>query len=478
MNGKNIEKHLPGSFHVVIAVWGQKYTNLFIDVTLPSHLSPGNLPRFVTLGDQKTVYHICTTRADAPVIEGSTPFKRLGCLAETKIHLIDDIVNDPSNCKYLAMTKGQEIGLLEAVKEKGAAIVIGPHGVLSDGSLTRMREVALSGKRVLMWASFRAKAEAVSRILVDRYANLSEGILAISPRELVKLGCDYIHPASRHFFWDSGQFPNDGPATINWDLPGKGILMRCAHMGPMMVFPDTDAERFGDNTLDGGDYIYREFPNFDEIHIVRDSDEAFCLTMSFEDFIDPGTVPKEQPDILRILSWYGDRNVVSPYHLKFLQERLFMHFEDLDDSIQDIVTQSDRVVRSIITGLESHLLVDEAGRLTLNIRELNDRVDNLTRSNTGLRVQRRALIFESVATCLDLFNELHRSGDMEKAEEVLDRAFHLMIPLITVYRSADSKSLGMFTRLLGLCGDEEKKKSYLNEAGPDNRKILECMLNP
>ena len=46
-----------------VAVWGHEYARTFADYSLPSQLSPNNIPRLAA--ESEVAYHIVTTRRDA-----------------------------------------------------------------------------------------------------------------------------------------------------------------------------------------------------------------------------------------------------------------------------------------------------------------------------------------------------------------------------------------------------------------------------
>ena len=62
-------------FHIITNVWGERHVDLYLDLTLPNVLSPGNLPALARRHD--IVYRFFTTPEARAQIERSMLFARL-----------------------------------------------------------------------------------------------------------------------------------------------------------------------------------------------------------------------------------------------------------------------------------------------------------------------------------------------------------------------------------------------------------------
>ena len=67
--------------HFIVPVWGAEYVRTFLDVVLPTHLSPNNLPAVNHRGD--SAYHIYTNDEHAPIIRKNPVFARLSNVVPT-----------------------------------------------------------------------------------------------------------------------------------------------------------------------------------------------------------------------------------------------------------------------------------------------------------------------------------------------------------------------------------------------------------
>jgi hypothetical protein len=74
-------------FHLIIACWGKEYVDMFLNVALPCHLSPGNLPAICDNHD--LLYKIYTTKEDEARIGNHPAFLKLKALVKTRVITID-----------------------------------------------------------------------------------------------------------------------------------------------------------------------------------------------------------------------------------------------------------------------------------------------------------------------------------------------------------------------------------------------------
>src|SRR5271170_1359385 len=83
-------------FHFVTPVWGRSYVELFLNLVLPTHLSPNNLGRIPA---DRCLYKLYTTPQDEEVIRASPSFKALQGLAETTFVDIGNLVEQYRNVR-------------------------------------------------------------------------------------------------------------------------------------------------------------------------------------------------------------------------------------------------------------------------------------------------------------------------------------------------------------------------------------------
>ncbi len=337
-------------FHFITPVWGEKFTDLFLKVTLPCQLAQGNLGSFADGGHHK--YKICTTNRDALVIRRAPIYSRLCQTVETEIYHVDEVINDLDSGrinKYDVMTICHGRGVREAASDQAAVVFLAADLVFSDGSFTTIRRIAESGKRMVVVGGYRLITETFVPLLLDQCYSSGDGTISISPRDLVRLSLSHIHVDSKILFWDSPTFLNVWPAYLYWDVKGEGILQRGIHLSPVMINSSRrDASLSASDGLgiDGMDYMMRAVPDFRDVHVVEDSDELVLFSLqSLSSHDEP-----QKASSLQVALWM--RRYTSPYHADFLRRKLRFHHRDLAPQWAPVEEASDRVVDSIYTCLE------------------------------------------------------------------------------------------------------------------------------
>lgn len=334
-----------------IVVWGDLYTELFLELSLKAQLAPGNLPEFVRKNQGHCRYLIYTTGTDAEKIRASQAFQTLCGIIDTEIVLLEtldsygqDIRKTPVLCNAHAMHKGQREGY--------NLIFLVPDMIFADGSLSALLEIARTGKRVVMMGYFRTLWESFVPLFRKTYGTDGSSISA-SARELIKLAMDHLHPETLSWTWGSPNFRRDEPVFLYTTVPGKGMIERSFHLHPVMICPDQNTPLpsiEGNWSIDGSSYLSEAFPDFSQYYVVQDSDQLFALDLlrfdeRYKDYIKPGRF-----NYLELLLWPTRRCCAS--HFFNYRHKIYFHVEDLDQSWREADAISDTVAASLEAMLE------------------------------------------------------------------------------------------------------------------------------
>jgi len=266
----NIER--PTRFICNTPVWGKTYTQLFLEVALPSLLAKGNLPALKT----SAVFQIYTTPKDAECIRMSDVYRELLALIPVEFHYIKESLDEP--IPYQAMSHCHRLAIEAADKENAALIFLHPDCIMAEGSLAHAENCILEGKRVVAITGIRLALEKVIPLLAPHYN--SQGRLRIMPKELVKLAINNLHPITAKQMWENRQHIGIVPYNLFWKVGEEGLLGRCFSLHPLMVFPRKKHMHF-DHTIDQ-DYVKNACPDFNEHHIVADSEKIFMCELTPE----------------------------------------------------------------------------------------------------------------------------------------------------------------------------------------------------
>jgi len=333
---------LPNSFQLTTQVWGTSYCQLFTEICIPALLAPGNVPALASMWP--VTFQIYTTEHDMETIRQSSPFRKLSEIVPTEFAILGPARSEE---KYSVMTRLQHEVLRSALDRRAAIVSIMPDTIWADGSLRTVGRVALAGKRVVMQAGIRVlKSEVLAAITAHRSV---DGVLALPPRELVRMGLDHMHPNNRAWYWDAPRFSRN-PANVYWRIDHDGLIARCFHLHPLMLFPQQPVTHFV-STFDD-DLPLLACPNYDSIAVVEDSDQAFHLDLAEDEYCTKVLTLNHRPSSAYLAKWaWRSANL---HHRRFVRHRIRIHAAPLTDRGQDVERGSDRVVRAVVWWMRLH----------------------------------------------------------------------------------------------------------------------------
>lgn len=324
---------LPKGYFFLTPVWGETYTQLFIETAIPAQLSPGNLPVFKD--SPHSQYIIFTTPESAEIIRSAPIFQRLSETITVTIEIITETINLPHDM----MSACHKRGIVMANKMDAAALFLNPDLVFADGSFLTVRRLAEQGYSVILVPGIRTLKQNVVRKLHENFK--SGETLVVPPRSLMRVALDNLHPLADSSWWEEGE-SDLIPANLYWRAGKEGIVARCFHLHPLMVYPQRkDATFFG--TVDD-DYFVAACPDDKRDYIVTDSDELLAIELS-----DPGRLfltgfRKESIDDTIVWAEQFTNN----RHRKFFNATVRMHTGSCDTEAWNEATRKAEKIADII----------------------------------------------------------------------------------------------------------------------------------
>jgi hypothetical protein len=318
-----------------LAVWGDDYVARYLDVVLPSHLAPGNLPA-VAATDQPR-YVVLTTPAFGGRIAASPAFARLAATVDARVECRDDV---DLRERYRALSRFHAEAIRLAADDGAAIVFLSPDAVFSDGSFRALAEIARTGKSAIMITALRAVGETFLPELTRRFAT-GDGALAIGSRDLAALALRHLHPFVQSLFWDSPSF-SGYPSNLCWRAGDAGVLIRAFHLHPLFVRTADDGVRL-DSTIDDR-YLSEACPSPGDLEVVTDSDRIAAVEFSTRARWEAW--PPRRAGALRVACWAA-RNTTA-LHRSFLPHAIRLHADAGAGPAWDAARRaSDRVVGRI-----------------------------------------------------------------------------------------------------------------------------------
>jgi hypothetical protein len=283
-------------FYFVNVVWGAGYVSLFVKYSIPTLLSARNLPSLPNR--EISEFLIVTTSEDAELIRNSKIFP----LLSRNIKVVFLPITITAEHKYDLMTQGHKTAI-EYVARRGYCIFLSPDALVSDGTLQRLFELVVGGRRVIAGFGPRVDEEPFLAEL-HKLRHYRDGEpLSLAPRQLVEVTMRHLHSDTKHHFVDCPYFP-EKPYACLWPGPGgDGMLVRSLSLHPYVFDCRLIAE--GDNianlTIDW--YLIPRFvTDWNDFYVEKDSDQ-FCIVGTTPAGLKAKPRKRNRPDAEALSVW-------------------------------------------------------------------------------------------------------------------------------------------------------------------------------
>ena len=326
-------------FLLIVAFWGEDFRRHFLQLCLASLLSPGNIPSLS--GKRLCRVVMCTTRQDWAAIQAEPIFFTLQQYAEAvflELRSIppdflkpmvrewnhrkttvqaepfqeDDLSVSPLDAatpeafatlqgigrelgleltshheyamRIFFMSAGHKAAAALAHQEKAFGVFLAPDMVLSDGSLTHLHRLALSGTKVVMVPACRFSLEdSLQKFQVNGFLKPDQP-LVLPPRKLVEMVFACPHPETACFEFDSPVFSNPATSAM-WKVAGDdGGLLHSFFWAPLLVsYHEMNIHHldyFDKGGTTDGKYIAMHFHPNRDVTPITDSDEVFLASFT------------------------------------------------------------------------------------------------------------------------------------------------------------------------------------------------------
>jgi hypothetical protein len=300
----------PAGFHFLTAVWGRSYVQLYLDTVIPAQLAAGNLPAFAD--DPATRYIIFTTITDAERIRAAPSFRALSNTVATVIELIDDNLDVPHD----AMSNCYRRGIACADLAGAAIVFLTPDIVFADHSFAALKRLSQQGYEAVFIPAIRALKSSVVPALQEKYR--SDGVIQIRSADLMRMAFENPHPIALSSYWEEGEGDLIAP-ILYWRVADEGIVARCFHLHPLLVYPQRKNAPFL-GTIDD-DFVSAACPDDSRDYVVVDSDEIAAVELSGLERVLRTGIPKQSVD--GVAEWA--ELSANARHRKLFQRTIRMH---------------------------------------------------------------------------------------------------------------------------------------------------------
>jgi hypothetical protein len=258
---------------LIMPVWGEHHTQLFLRYCIPFLLTQGNIGSFP---DRELQVHVTSRRADLACMRRHPNYVRLRDLTTLREVEIDDLVDTAT--PHRAMTECY-LHVLRSLPSTKQVVTIfpTPDCILSRSALLQIRKRIEDGCRAVMMCGLRLELESMQPLL-DKI--ISDGrVNALSERALTAMALRHLHPISQRCDVSSDEFWIGWPSHLYWvSAEREWLLAHCFHLHPMAV--RGVPERIDIESTIDGDYLLSLGIKPAEYYVCDSSDELVCLELS------------------------------------------------------------------------------------------------------------------------------------------------------------------------------------------------------
>jgi hypothetical protein len=380
-------------FYFLVVFWGSEYRGYFTDICLASLLANGNIPSLDP--GRKNRFIICTTRVDWDELQGHALISLLKNYIE--IEWVEMTFPEPGDLKMLVMSKGHRSLSARAFEDRAYGVFLTPDLMLSDGSVAALQRLASAGKQVVLVVAIRFGYEKLQPAL-QMAGYMKQGQpMTVTPRELMRLALPSLHSETLRYEFDKPYFASS-PISVYWQVPrGNGIIIYSFSWAPLLVnYGGLDAhctDTFDKWTLDG-DYVYRNFCEFRDIHVVADSDEISLVSFTKESELHY-EFSYEYRNMNRWIAKFRkiqmvrtlrDSSVMDPLKRQIFSTPVYLHSREITPVWKRTVSRTNRVIEQVDV---IHPVLERMAAVTV-------------RFNRILAVIRKGSIRPHLATWLDI----------------------------------------------------------------------------
>jgi len=314
-------------FHLVIAVWGDKYISHLSNVGLHTLLAPNNLGALPRLSESRFIFYV--PERDEVTLRSQPMIQRLHQLINVTYKRIEPAqFSEP----HLALSEAHRQSVLDAAADGAHLVVLSPDSIMSDGTLATVGKRAAEGRAAIMVTGLRLVEETAVPALRAIFADPNQAREIVDARAMIRFATNHFHPEVPRYQVDSEYF-TPHPLLCLWPIKGRGLLQRAFHLHPLLIdatrIPEKSLRALAHDTIDG-DFVMRAFPNLADVVVEQDSDEVLMFSFSSSrDHLSP-MVPNKFT--LPLLQRTAYRDNVNALHRYLFTQPIRLHVDDLDET--------------------------------------------------------------------------------------------------------------------------------------------------
>lgn len=321
----------------LLPVWGSRYIDQFMNISLPTWLAPGNMPAVAAAVDTEFVF--LTSADDEAFIRAHPSFLLLTSCMKVRFHPIDHLIIGSNYSTTITLAYEEA---LRAEGKDGSALCfffLVSDFIVADGSFRNAFQKIAEGYSGVLTGNFQVTEKALDW-LHERLA-LSPRSLSLPARELVRWAMNHLHPVTMANTVNFASMHNAHSNRLFWRVDDETMIGRFFLMHMLCIRPET-----GDFSI-GSSCDYSFIPELcpsDAVYIMADSDDYLVVEMQPDQHqIESLRLgPRRIEDLAETLSeWTTAR------HRKNTRTVLVFHGGELPANFPDVEAESEAYLQKV-----------------------------------------------------------------------------------------------------------------------------------
>ncbi len=329
-----------------MGVWGERFINDFLQLSLPSLLAPGNMPALAA--HFKTQFVFLTAASDVRVFETDKNFQKLTSICDVAFVPMQDLIVSNNHSTTLTLAYDRAIRQTGAQMLNTYFILLNSDYIMADGSFEGLTRYIEKGYNAICAGNFQTIDEEIKPYLLSKI-DPATGVMQISPRELVKQSMKHLHPVTIASLFDQQATHNYRANRFFARLNSQTMAGKFFLLHVLCIKPETMDYRVGASF----DYSFvPEMCPSGNIGVINDSDDYLVIEAQPRNhelkLVDWGGY--EQSKLIHALSEWTTKQ-----HRDNVKHTIFYHANALSEQDKRILQDKlDGFIKTVSVGLRKH----------------------------------------------------------------------------------------------------------------------------
>lgn len=259
------------NLQIINAVWGEKYINTFLQLSLPTQFSPGNLKTL----SSKPNYIIYTDQLGKAQVLHSPIYKKLKDHTNVIFRLIEI---DKKTCPFDILLQCHSDAIKEANKLSAPIVFLAPDCILSINVFSYLEKAVHRKNRLVAICSARMSLEKYKEIIQEKEGSLLTEEVHWTSQDLAKTTINNLHHRGKCLLMGNNKISSH-PSQMYWKLDENNLLAKAFHLHPLLIWPEVH-NIYPLLSADGKSFLEKICPQKTQWETIKDCSEISLFEIS------------------------------------------------------------------------------------------------------------------------------------------------------------------------------------------------------